>query len=79
MDLSSCLRCTQSQIDKLLGLTNDPEFQVRLKMSKLITVLFESWEGHWDLLQDLRSGPVGLQDEVVLSASSLGSTDASLE
>ncbi|CAM6085267.1 unnamed protein product [Calypogeia fissa] len=39
--------------DKFLVLLHDPEYQVRLCMSRKVAVLFETWDGHDELLQDV--------------------------
>ncbi|CAA0826719.1 ataxia-telangiectasia mutated, partial [Striga hermonthica] len=43
----------QSMIDKLLMLLRDPDYRVRFCVARRIGVLFETWDGHLELFQDV--------------------------
>ncbi|KAL3675793.1 hypothetical protein R1sor_025741 [Riccia sorocarpa] len=43
----------QALIDKFLVLLHDPEYKVRLNLSRRVSVLFETWDGHDELLSDI--------------------------
>lgn len=40
-------------IDKLLMMLRDPDYRVRLSLAKRIGILFQTWDGHDDLFQDI--------------------------
>lgn len=48
-----CHVCNQSMIAKLLMLVRDPDYRVRFFLARRIGVLFETWDGHVDLFQDV--------------------------
>ncbi|KAL7139007.1 hypothetical protein ABFS83_09G021400 [Erythranthe nasuta] len=45
----------QSMIDKLFMLLQDPDYRVRLFLARRIGVLFQTWDGHSELFQDVCS------------------------
>lgn len=40
-------------IDNLFVLLRDPDYRVRFFLARRIGVLFEEWDGHFDLFQDV--------------------------
>jgi hypothetical protein len=40
-------------MDKLLVLLHDPEYRVRQLLAKRVKALFETWDGHHGMLQDV--------------------------
>ncbi|XP_075497739.1 serine/threonine-protein kinase ATM-like isoform X3 [Primulina tabacum] len=45
----------QLVIDKLFMLLRDPDYRVRLCLARRIGVLFQTWDGHFELFQDVCS------------------------
>ncbi|KAL3529546.1 hypothetical protein ACH5RR_008868 [Cinchona calisaya] len=45
----------QSMIEKLLGMLRDPDYRVRFCLAQRIGVLFQTWDGHNELFQDICS------------------------
>ncbi|XP_020548356.1 serine/threonine-protein kinase ATM [Sesamum indicum] len=45
----------QSMIEKLLMLLRDPDYRVRFCLARRIGVLFQTWDGHFELFQDIHS------------------------
>ncbi|KAI5683411.1 hypothetical protein M9H77_04639 [Catharanthus roseus] len=45
----------QSMIEKLLTMLRDPDYRVRFTLAQRINVLFQTWDGHRELLQDICS------------------------
>ncbi|KDP31097.1 hypothetical protein JCGZ_11473 [Jatropha curcas] len=45
----------QTMIERLFLLLQDPEFRVRFSLAQRIGVLFETWDGHEELFQDICS------------------------
>ncbi|KAJ7559328.1 hypothetical protein O6H91_04G079500 [Diphasiastrum complanatum] len=45
----------QTLTEKFVRMLHDPEYQVRLLLSRLVPILFETWSGHSDLFQDVCS------------------------
>ncbi|XP_065875882.1 serine/threonine-protein kinase ATM isoform X2 [Euphorbia lathyris] len=43
----------QTMIEKLFFLLQDPDYRVRFSLAQRIGVLFETWDGHEDLFQDI--------------------------
>ncbi|KAL0315150.1 UNVERIFIED_CONTAM: Serine/threonine-protein kinase ATM [Sesamum calycinum] len=43
----------QSMIEKLLMLLRDPDYRVRFCLARRIGVLFQTWDGHFELFQDI--------------------------
>ncbi|KAI3512910.1 hypothetical protein L1887_20232 [Cichorium endivia] len=45
----------QAMIEKLLSMLRDPDFRVRFSLARRIGVLFQTWDGHDELFQDILS------------------------
>lgn len=45
----------QSMIEKLLLMLHDPDYRVRLCFAQRVGVLFQTWDGHFELFQDICS------------------------
>ncbi|KAM3319089.1 serine/threonine-protein kinase ATM isoform X3 [Capsicum chacoense] len=45
----------QSMIEKLLLMLRDPDYRVRLCFAQRVGVLFQTWDGHFELFQDICS------------------------
>ncbi|KAL8457793.1 hypothetical protein ACS0TY_035608 [Phlomoides rotata] len=45
----------QSMIEKLFMLLRDPDYRVRICLARGIGVLFQTWDGHFELFQDVCS------------------------
>lgn len=45
----------QSMIEKLLLMLHDPDYRVRLWFAQRVGVLFQTWDGHFELFQDICS------------------------
>ncbi|KAH6798041.1 Serine/Threonine-kinase ATM-like protein [Perilla frutescens var. hirtella] len=45
----------QSMIEKLFMLLRDPDYRVRIFLARRIGVLFQTWDGHFELFQDVCS------------------------
>ncbi|GJU96059.1 serine/threonine-protein kinase ATM isoform X1 [Tanacetum coccineum] len=45
----------QTMIEKLLLMLRDPDFRVRFSLARRIGVLFQTWDGHDELFQDILS------------------------
>ncbi|XP_055826815.1 serine/threonine-protein kinase ATM isoform X2 [Solanum dulcamara] len=45
----------QSMIEKLLLMLHDPDYRVRLCFALRVGVLFQTWDGHFELFQDICS------------------------
>ncbi|XP_059644264.1 serine/threonine-protein kinase ATM [Cornus florida] len=45
----------QTMIEKLLMMLRDPDYRVRLSLARWIGVLFQTWDGHDELFQDICS------------------------
>ncbi|XP_051142572.1 serine/threonine-protein kinase ATM isoform X2 [Andrographis paniculata] len=45
----------QSMIEKLFILLRDPDYRVRFCLARRIGVLFQTWDGHFELFQDICS------------------------
>ncbi|KAI3454494.1 hypothetical protein Pfo_011157 [Paulownia fortunei] len=45
----------QSMIEKLFMLLRDPDYRVRFCLARRIGVLFQTWDGHFELFQDVCS------------------------
>ncbi|PHU23761.1 hypothetical protein BC332_08868 [Capsicum chinense] len=43
----------QSMIEKLLLMLRDPDYRVRLCFAQRVGVLFQTWDGHFELFQDI--------------------------
>ncbi|KAI8543061.1 hypothetical protein RHMOL_Rhmol08G0189100 [Rhododendron molle] len=43
----------QTMIEKLLRMLQDPDYRVRFSLAKRIGTLFQTWDGHDDLFQDI--------------------------
>lgn len=43
----------QSMIVKLFMLLHDPDYRVRFSLAQRIGVLFQTWDGHVELFQDV--------------------------
>ncbi|KZV34741.1 serine/threonine-protein kinase ATM [Dorcoceras hygrometricum] len=48
-------KLAQLVIDKLFMLLRDPDYRVRLSLARRIGVLFQTWDGHSELFQDVCS------------------------
>ncbi|KAL8261037.1 hypothetical protein R6Q59_025086 [Mikania micrantha] len=46
---------SQTMIEKLLLMLKDPDFRVRLSLARRIGLLFQTWDGHDELFQDILS------------------------
>ncbi|KAJ0603861.1 putative non-specific serine/threonine protein kinase [Helianthus annuus] len=46
---------SQTMIEKLLLMLRDPDFRVRFSLARRIGVLFQTWDGHDELFQDILS------------------------
>ncbi|XP_024973398.1 serine/threonine-protein kinase ATM isoform X4 [Cynara cardunculus var. scolymus] len=46
---------SQAMIEKLLLMLRDPDFRVRFSLARRIGVLFQTWDGHDELFQDILS------------------------
>ncbi|XP_022135092.1 serine/threonine-protein kinase ATM isoform X3 [Momordica charantia] len=46
----------QTMIERLFVMLRDPEYRVRFSLAKRIGVLFQTWDGHEELFQDICSG-----------------------
>ncbi|XP_023004525.1 serine/threonine-protein kinase ATM isoform X2 [Cucurbita maxima] len=46
----------QTMIERLFVMLRDPEYRVRYSLAKRIGVLFQTWDGHEELFQDICSG-----------------------
>lgn len=40
-------------IERLLSMLNDMDYRVRLSLARRIGVLFQTWDGHEELFQDI--------------------------
>ncbi|XP_023765032.1 serine/threonine-protein kinase ATM isoform X1 [Lactuca sativa] len=45
----------QAMVEKLLLMLRDPDFRVRFSLARRIGVLFQTWDGHDELFQDILS------------------------
>ncbi|KAG5536899.1 hypothetical protein RHGRI_024359 [Rhododendron griersonianum] len=45
----------QTMIEKLLRMLQDPDYRVRFSLARRIGTLFQTWDGHDDLFQDICS------------------------
>ncbi|XP_009622788.1 serine/threonine-protein kinase ATM isoform X4 [Nicotiana tomentosiformis] len=45
----------QSMIEKLMLMLRDPDYRVRLCFAQRVGVLFQTWDGHFELFQDICS------------------------
>ena len=45
--------CLQGMIEGLLMLLRDPDYRVRFFLARRIGVLFQTWDGHKELFQDI--------------------------
>ena len=45
--------CLQAMIEGLLMLLRDPDYRVRFFLARRIGVLFQTWDGHKELFQDI--------------------------
>ncbi|CAA7402290.1 unnamed protein product [Spirodela intermedia] len=45
----------QEMVPRLLALLQDPDYRVRLFLARRIGILFQTWDGHEELLQDICS------------------------
>ncbi|KAL6513039.1 hypothetical protein OROMI_034636 [Orobanche minor] len=45
----------QSMIEKLFVLLRDPDYRVRFHLARRVGVLFQTWDGHFELFQDVCS------------------------
>lgn len=43
----------QTMIERLLSMLNDMDYRVRLSLARRIGVLFQTWDGHEELFQDI--------------------------
>lgn len=43
----------QAMIEKLFMLLQDPDYRVRLCLARRLGVLFQTWDGHIELFQDV--------------------------
>ncbi|KAI3684521.1 hypothetical protein L6452_33745 [Arctium lappa] len=46
---------SQAMVEKLLLMLRDPDFRVRFSLARRIGVLFQTWDGHDELFQDILS------------------------
>ncbi|CAN8254904.1 unnamed protein product [Cochlearia groenlandica] len=46
----------QTMIERLLSMLNDSDYRVRVVLARRIGLLFQTWEGHEELFQDICSG-----------------------
>ncbi|XP_022845090.1 serine/threonine-protein kinase ATM isoform X2 [Olea europaea var. sylvestris] len=66
----------QSMIEKLFMLLHDPDYRVRFSLAQWIGVLFQTWDGHVELFQDVCSNfgtklVVSSREKVVTAAEVL--------
>ncbi|XP_052181201.1 serine/threonine-protein kinase ATM isoform X3 [Diospyros lotus] len=45
----------QAMIEKLLVMLRDPDYRVRFCLARRIGILFQTWDGHYELFQDICS------------------------
>lgn len=48
-----CCYSFQTLIERLLSMLQDPDYRVRLFLARRIGVLFQTWDGHGELFQDI--------------------------
>ncbi|KAF3642280.1 hypothetical protein FXO38_21200 [Capsicum annuum] len=53
----------QSMIEKLLLMLRDPDYRVRLCFAQRVGVLFQTWDGHFELFQDIWFGGKTLESK----------------
>ncbi|XP_071734165.1 serine/threonine-protein kinase ATM [Rutidosis leptorrhynchoides] len=46
---------SQTMVEKLLLMLRDPDFRVRISLARRVGVLFQTWDGHDELFQDILS------------------------